>query len=91
VSTIQIREPRLDEAAALTELLNAHSRALFGEADLSVDEVSHWFHSFAELARRGASRVGLGVDAQNTTGAVRLYRRAGMHAERTSDIWEKRV
>jgi ribosomal protein S18 acetylase RimI-like enzyme len=48
-------------------------------------------HSFAQLARRGATRVGLGVDAENTTGAVRLYRRASVHAERTSDIWEKRV
>ena len=46
-------------------------------------------HSFAELGRRGATRVGLGVDAENTTGAVRLYRRAGMHAHRTTDIYEK--
>jgi mycothiol synthase len=48
-------------------------------------------HSFAELARRGATRVGLGVDAENTTGAVRLYERAGMHAERRTDIYEKKL
>jgi mycothiol synthase len=47
--------------------------------------------SFAELGRRGATRVGLGVDAENTTGAVRLYRRAGMHARRTTDIYEKQL
>ncbi|MFN2472058.1 MAG: N-acetyltransferase family protein [Gaiellaceae bacterium] len=45
-------------------------------------------HAFAEFARRGATRVGLGVDAENTTGAVRLYECAGMHVERLSDTWE---
>jgi len=46
-------------------------------------------HSFADFAERGASRVGLGVDAENTTGAVRLYERAGMRAVRRNDTWEK--
>ncbi|MBA3347445.1 MAG: GNAT family N-acetyltransferase [Actinobacteria bacterium] len=45
-------------------------------------------HSFAQLGERGAMRVGLGVDAENATGAVRLYERAGMHAERRYDTWE---
>ena len=36
-------------------------------------------HSFRDFAARGATRVGLGVDAENTTGAVGLYERAGMH------------
>jgi GNAT superfamily N-acetyltransferase len=36
-------------------------------------------HAFAEFYRRGQSRVGLGVDAENPTGATRLYERAGMH------------
>ena len=36
-------------------------------------------HAFAEFYRRGQPRVGLGVDAQNPTGATRLYERAGMH------------
>jgi mycothiol synthase len=36
-------------------------------------------HSFAEFYRRGRRRVALGVDAQNPTGATRLYERAGMH------------
>jgi mycothiol synthase len=34
--------------------------------------------AFAQFARRGETRVGLGVDAQNETGATRLYERAGM-------------
>jgi len=43
-------------------------------------------HAFGEFHRRGLRRVGLGVDAENTTGAVRLYRRAGMRPVRRSDI-----
>jgi mycothiol synthase len=34
--------------------------------------------AFAEFARRGETRVGLGVDAENETGATRLYERVGM-------------
>jgi mycothiol synthase len=36
-------------------------------------------HAFAEFHRRGLTKVGLGVDASNPTGATRLYERAGMH------------
>jgi mycothiol synthase len=43
--------------------------------------------SFAGFAARGATRVGLGVDAENTTGAVRLYERAGMRPVRRQDSW----
>ena len=46
-------------------------------------------HTFAEHASRGLARVGLGVDAQNPTGAVRVYERAGMHVARTNLILEK--
>lgn len=46
-------------------------------------------HTFAEHASRGLERVGLGVDAQNPTGAVRVYERAGMHVARTNLILEK--
>lgn len=46
-------------------------------------------HSFADFRERGATRVGLGVDAENTTGAVRLYERAGMHVARRYDTYEK--
>jgi mycothiol synthase len=35
-------------------------------------------HAFGEFYRRGQPRIGLGVDAENTTGATRLYERAGM-------------
>ena len=46
-------------------------------------------HTFADFASRGFKAVGLGVDAQNPTGAVRVYERAGMHVERTNLIYEK--
>jgi len=46
-------------------------------------------HTFAEFASRGFTAVGLGVDAENPTGAVRVYERAGMHVERTNLIHEK--
>src|SRR5262249_19806071 len=46
-------------------------------------------HTFAEFASRGFHAVGLGVDAENPTGAVRVYERAGMHVERTNLIHEK--
>jgi mycothiol synthase len=36
-------------------------------------------HAFVEFYRRGKRRVALGVDADNPTGATRLYERAGMH------------
>lgn len=45
--------------------------------------------TFGEYAKRGMERVGLGVDAQNPTGAVRVYERAGMHVARTNLILEK--
>jgi mycothiol synthase len=36
-------------------------------------------HAFRELYRRGLRRIALGVDAENPTGATRLYERAGMY------------
>jgi mycothiol synthase len=46
-------------------------------------------HAFAELRTRGRERVGLGVDTENTTGAVRLYESVGMTAVRRSDTYER--
>jgi mycothiol synthase len=43
--------------------------------------------AFGELYRRGRRHVGLGVDAENVTGALRLYERVGMHVLRRSDNW----
>jgi mycothiol synthase len=46
-------------------------------------------HSFRDFRDRGATRVGLGVDGGNTTGAVRLYETVGMRQVRRSELYEK--
>jgi mycothiol synthase len=43
--------------------------------------------ALCELHARGIRRVGLGVDTENETGALRLYQRVGMHAVRQFDNW----
>ena len=40
-----------------------------------------------ELHGRGLRRIGLGVDAENQTGALRLYRRVGMQVVRQGNNW----
>jgi mycothiol synthase len=48
-------------------------------------------HAFGEFYRRGVTTIGLGVDAQNLTGATRLYERAGMRVVRQLDAYEKEL
>ena len=48
-------------------------------------------HSFRDFKDRGATRVGLGVDGENTTGAVRLYESVGMRQVRRNDTYEKKL
>ena len=48
-------------------------------------------HSFAEFYRRGTAKVDVRVDAQNLTGATRLYERAGMHITQRFDIYSKEL
>lgn len=48
-------------------------------------------HSFGELYRRSRRKVGLSVDAQNLTGALRLYERAGMRVYRKNNTYEKEL
>ena len=43
--------------------------------------------AFQTLYDRGLSRIGLGVDADNPTGALGLYERVGMHKVRQTDNW----
>jgi ribosomal protein S18 acetylase RimI-like enzyme len=45
-------------------------------------------HAFRELRRRGRAQADLGVDGENTTGAVRLYERAGMRVATRVDAFE---
>lgn len=48
-------------------------------------------HSFGAFRRRGFRRVVLGVDAESSTGAHKLYERAGMRVVKRHDIYEKEV
>jgi GNAT superfamily N-acetyltransferase len=47
--------------------------------------------AFAEFHRRGIPRAELGVDAENPTGATRLYERAGMDVAFGWEFWEKEL
>jgi mycothiol synthase len=47
--------------------------------------------AFAALARRGQRRVLLNVDAENPTGALGVYERAGMRVRRRWDLHEKEI
>jgi mycothiol synthase len=48
-------------------------------------------HSFRELHRRGRARAALNVDAENLTGAVRLYEQAGMYVAHRDDSYRKEL
>ena len=48
-------------------------------------------HSFGEFYRRGTTTIGLGVDAQNPTGATRLYQKVGMVAVSEFVTYEKEL
>jgi mycothiol synthase len=48
-------------------------------------------HVFVEFHRRGESHVGLGVDTQNSSGATRLYERAGMRVINEDVVYEKEL
>ena len=48
-------------------------------------------HAFGEFWRRGQRKIGLGVDAENPTGAIRLYDRAGMQVSLEYVVHEKRL
>jgi mycothiol synthase len=46
-------------------------------------------HAFGEFRRRDDAHVGLGVDAENPTGATRLYESVGMRVVKEDVVFEK--
>ncbi len=48
-------------------------------------------HAFGEFYRRGVREVGLSVDAESTTGAPRLYGRAGMRVAQSYTLYQKEL
>ncbi len=49
------------------------------------------YASFGEFYGRGMKTIGLGVDAQNPTGATRLYQKVGMYAASEFVTYEKEL
>ena len=47
--------------------------------------------TFGEFYKRGMKTIGLGVDAENPTGATRLYQKAGMHPASEHVTYEKEL
>jgi mycothiol synthase len=47
--------------------------------------------AFSRFRQRGSHAAALGVDGENTTGAVRLYESVGMRVEHRADIYERRL
>ena len=47
--------------------------------------------SLVEFQRRGAESATLNVDAENVTGALRLYEKAGMQEQPLFTIWSKEI
>jgi len=45
-------------------------------------------HAFGHYAARGRDRIGLGVDTDNSSGALALYERHGMTLDFAVDTWE---
>lgn len=48
-------------------------------------------YSFHDFYNRGTKTIGLGVDASNSTGATRLYEKAGMHVASEFVTFEKEL
>jgi mycothiol synthase len=48
-------------------------------------------HAFAALHERGMRRMALGVDAENPTGATRVYERAGMRVSQQYATYSKEL
>jgi mycothiol synthase len=48
-------------------------------------------HAFNELYRRGVREVGLSADAESTTGAPRLYGRAGMRVAESYTLYQREL
>ena len=78
------REPESEPGLGWVNILGV--RPAYRRRGLAIALLQHVFRHFAEA---GSSRVGLGVDAENPTGAVRLYERAGMHVARRDIRFER--
>jgi hypothetical protein len=84
------------DAQAVADLVADHDVAHHAALDrLSERDILDWWERIAEsdavvvTDERGRRRIGLGVDAENPTGATQLYERVGMRASSQDDVYEK--
>jgi mycothiol synthase len=83
-AVVLCREPESEPGLGWVNILGV--RPAYRRRGLAIALLQHVFRHFAE---RGMTRVGLGVDAENPTGALRLYERAGMHVARRDIRFER--
>ena len=84
VAVALCRQPESEPGLGWVNILGV--RPAYRRRGLAIALLQHVFRHFAELRM---TRVGLGVDAENPTGAVRLYERAGMHVARRDIRFER--
>lgn len=88
VAGVCINNPRRGEDETVAWVAVLAVRRLWRRRGLGEALLREAFLAFAASGKRSA---GLGVDAENTTGAVSLYERVGLRVVRRSDTWERAV
>jgi mycothiol synthase len=83
VASCTERSPRSEDTARVKELAVRRGWRRRGIAQALLRT------AFREFARRGILRAELSVDAENTTGATRLYERVGMRVAYCWEFWRK--
>jgi mycothiol synthase len=84
-------------ALCLPELAEDREAGYVGEIGVRPDRrggglgLALLLQALSAFAARGKQRVSLHVDAENLTGALRLYKRAGMRAEPRIVVWEREL
>jgi ribosomal protein S18 acetylase RimI-like enzyme len=85
VAGVSLCYPRTEEDAGMAWVGTLGVRRAWRKRGLGSALLLHSFNTFYE---RGIRRAGLGVDAENLTGALRLYEKAGMRPWRKNATYE---
>jgi ribosomal protein S18 acetylase RimI-like enzyme len=90
---VRVRHPAQADLAGVLGLVRAADEAVLEESDWRRRGIGEALLAtvFAEFFRRGEHRVALGVDAENPTGATRLYERVGMRRFWEAVVYEKEI
>lgn len=98
VRAVQVARPTPEQFDETLALLQAADAAVYGDSDWTESELREDWEGLdleqdAWLVRVDGRLAGvaLGVDAENPTGAVRLYEHAGVRVLWRADVWEKEL